>query len=370
MTPELPPITTSITLPLPFDPGADPNDDPYVKLKKQFGMYSGREIETIARQLPADNHLVEGLIPPCSVNLLVGDSGIGKSPMAYQVGLAIAAGVPFLGLPVKPGKVVFADYENHLRDVHRIVSQQRKHLGLATIPSSFLFWPLSRTPELEDMEKIVKMLAPELVVIDSLRAFRPEMETDSVAAVHQIRKLRAIAASRGTAFLLVHHVRKHQLLGTGLEDGHALDWLRRAAGVRALVNQTDVRLALARRAPAKVRTEGAADLVLSGHFRTRGDVGPFLIRRVWDSDGEPAGYERFEPNPAMIENEEQERAFHQLAEEFTFREALQTLRKADESVNWFLHKLVRLGLARKTRRGKYRKCVLCAQEGSPVSKCL
>jgi len=301
--PELPPLSRPITLPTPLDPTADPNNDPFVKLKKQFGMYSGDEMHGIARQLPADNHLVAGLIPPCSVNLLVGDSGIGKSPMAFQLALAVAAGVPFLGLPVRTGKVVVADYENHLRDVHRIVGQQRRHLGLQKIPDSFLFWPLSRMPEFEDMESIVKMLAPELVVIDSLRAFRPEMESDSVVAVQQIRKLRAIAASRGTAFLLVHHVRKHQLLGTGLEDGHALDWLRRAAGVRALVNQTDVRLALARRAPDKVRTEGAADLVLSGHFRTRGDVGPFLIRRIWDADGEPVGYERIEAIPAIISKE-------------------------------------------------------------------
>jgi hypothetical protein len=337
---------------------------PFSKLKERYGMYSGGQIERITDQLPADDYLVEGLIPPCSVNLLVGDSGIGKSPMAYQIGLAVAGGARFLGLPVTPGKVIFVDYENHLRDVQRIVAQQCRHLGLEGTPDHFLFWPLSRTPDVKDVEDIIDSLTPELVVIDSLRAYQPEMETDSVKAVLQIRKLRGIAARRGTASLLVHHVRRHlRLASAGLEDGHALDWLRRAAGVRALVNQTDVRLALARRAPDTVRTEGAADLVLSGHFRTRGDVGPFLIRRLWDSDGEPTGYERFEPNPAMIANQEQESAFHQLPGDFTFTEAKRTLGKANESVNWFLHKLVRLGLATKTGRGEYRKIFCSAQEG-------
>ena len=65
----------------------------------------------------------------------------------------------------------------------------------------------------------------------------------------------------------------------------------------------------------------------------------------------------------MIANEEQEIAFHQLPEAFTFAKASQILGKADESVNWFLHELLRLGLATKVGRGKYRKCVLCAQEG-------
>src|ERR1035438_3878316 len=112
MHPELHPITTPITLPQPFDPDADLHDDPFVQLKQSFGMYSGNEMAAIGRQLPADNHLVEGLIPQRSVNLLVGDSGIGKSPMAYQIALAVAGGVPFLSLPVRTGKVVVADYEN------------------------------------------------------------------------------------------------------------------------------------------------------------------------------------------------------------------------------------------------------------------
>jgi len=343
------------------EPRPDPKEDPFNQLKKRYGMYSGVEIGGIARRLAVDNHLVEGLLPPGSVNLLAGDSGIGKSPMAYQIALAVASGRPFLGLRIKPGKVVFADYENNVQDVHRIVGQQCKHLGLPKIPATFLLWPLSRNPELKHMELIAEKLGPDLVVIDSLRAFHPEMETHSAKAVRQIRKLRGIAARRGTTFLLVHHLRKHQLVATSsLEDGHALDWLRRAAGVRALVNQTDVQLALARRAPDRVRTEGAADLVLSGHFRTRGDVGPYLIRRLWDADGEPTGYERFEPNPAMIANAEQEGAFQQLPEAFTFDEVRQTLKKGNESVNWFLHKLVRLGLANKVGRGKYRKSVLCS----------
>ena len=93
---------------------------------------------------------------------------------------------------------------------------------------------------------------------------------------------------------------------------------------------------------------------------TRGDVGPFLIRRIWDGDSEPAGYERSDPNPAMIANEEQERAFHRLSEKFTFGEACRALGKTTESVNCLLHKLVRLGRASKVGRRKYRKGALCS----------
>jgi len=331
----------------------DPGAALYLAIKKQYGMYSGAEVEQIDRFLPSARHLVEGLIPPGSVNILVGDSGIGKSPMAYQLGLAVAGGVPFLGLPAREGRVLFLDYENMSGDARRIATQQRKHVGLKAASPNFLLWlmPATKDGEHESVESIVQKLAPDLVIIDSLRAFHPEMESTSVEAVRQIRRFRVIAKQRGTAFLLIHHVRRQQLLATAdLENGHALDWLRRASGVRALINQTDVRLALG------LRTTGE-DLVLGGHYRTRGAIGPFLIRRAYNGDGEPTGYARFEPDPALIANGEQEAAFAELPGDFSFAVAQDSLRKPPETTNQFIHKLIRLGLAKKVARGKYQKSI-------------
>ena len=42
----------------------------------------------------------EGLIRNQSVNLLVGDSGLGKTPLGIQLGVCVAAGLSFLGLQV------------------------------------------------------------------------------------------------------------------------------------------------------------------------------------------------------------------------------------------------------------------------------
>ena len=41
--------------------------------------------------------LVEGVIPDKSVNLLVGNSGLGKTPLGITLGISVAAGVPFFG---------------------------------------------------------------------------------------------------------------------------------------------------------------------------------------------------------------------------------------------------------------------------------
>ncbi len=330
--------------------------DPFLQAKKALGLCSGFEIEALTHKLPTNKHLVQGMLAPGSVNLLVGDSGVGKSPLAYQLALAVACGTPFLDLPVRPGRVLYVDYENHAPDIHWILVQQRKHLGITRIPGTLVIWPLSANRQEHDVEKAIRILAPDLVILDSLRTFSPAMESDNKTAVAQIKRLRAVAARDGSAFLLIHHVRKHLMRGhAGLEDGHALDWLRRAAGVRALVNQTDTRLAFARRENSAVREEGAAQLVLSGHFRTRGDVGPYILNRVWDGDGEPLCYERFEATPSLLANPAQEAAFSQLSERFSFGEAKLTIRRGPEAVNWFIQKLIRLGLAQKTGRGQYRK---------------
>jgi len=57
--------------------------------------------------------LVEGFFPQPSINVLGGESGLGKSPLAIQLAVCVAAGLPFLGMPVKQGIVLYCDYENY-----------------------------------------------------------------------------------------------------------------------------------------------------------------------------------------------------------------------------------------------------------------
>jgi hypothetical protein len=352
------PITQNGSRPARTDTGARN----FLRLKKEYGIFQGNELGTIVRGLPScAKHIVEGLIPPRSVNILVGDSGIGKSPLGYQLGLAVASGTPFLDLPVQQGKVLLVDFENSVADAHWIMEQQRKHLGIDRFPPTFQLWPLQLDPLRETVEEVIAMFAPDLVILDSLRSFSPKMESDNSAAVEQIKRLRATAAVHGTAFLLIHHVRKQRQLGhagspVSLEEGEVMDWLLRAAGVRALINQTDVRLAVSRRADGT--------LVLRGHFRTRGEVGPFLLRRKFeDATGEPLAYDRFAAEPGMLQNPEQESCLAGLPDLFSFTEARLRYGKLHEATNLMIHKMLRLGLICKTARGQYRKAG-CAAEST------
>src|SRR5580700_53891 len=90
-------------------PGVDPGAALFDYYKKRFGMYQPSEFANFVRNLKVTSPLVQGFIPASSVNLLVGESGVGKSALAYQLALATAAGVPFLGMPTRKSKVVLVD---------------------------------------------------------------------------------------------------------------------------------------------------------------------------------------------------------------------------------------------------------------------
>jgi KaiC/GvpD/RAD55 family RecA-like ATPase len=331
-------------------------------LKRQLGIYSGAELAERVRKLRTSGHLVKDFLQPCSVNILVGDSGIGKSALVYQLAMAVAAGKRFLGHATQPGKVILVDYENSLWDAYRIVQQQRKHLGLDHSPTTLQIWPMNEAaPEAsraelleqglhENVEQAIYQFAPDLVIFDSLRSFNPAMENDNAAAVAQIKQLRSIARRHGTAILLVHHVRKHAPRTAGaLEDDAPLDWLMRSAGSRALINQTDTRLAISR------RKKDDDTLVMRGHIRTHGEIGPWLLARIWDEADQPLAYRRFSATPDMLENFEQEGTFLRLPEAFSFGEARLGYGKQHQATSDFLRKLIRLGLIVKAGRGQFRK---------------
>jgi DNA repair protein RadA/Sms len=53
------------------------------------------------------------------VTLLGGDGGVGKSILAMQLGVATAAGKPWLGLTPKFGPVVYLSAEDDQDELHR-----------------------------------------------------------------------------------------------------------------------------------------------------------------------------------------------------------------------------------------------------------
>ena len=86
-------------------------------LKGRHAVYRHGDLKLRCKELGSGKHLIEGLLPERAIGLIVGDSGLGKSPLLYQAALCIAAGVPFLGHEVHQGKVLVCDFENGIAQV-------------------------------------------------------------------------------------------------------------------------------------------------------------------------------------------------------------------------------------------------------------
>lgn len=297
--------------------------------------------------------IVAGLIAPRSVSVLIGDSGIGKSPLAYQLGLCVASGAPFLGMPTQEGVVIYADYENPIEDSRELRDRQVGFLQLPKAPDKFLLW----TPDCGDtleIEGVCRDVKPAIFMIDSLRSHSPEFEKSEYAG-ERMKALNTIARTYGAAIVAIHHIRKPSLDAVPLLDSEQtvlMGWLKQAAGHSSIINQSHTRIAVD--LPDGRRNCDAA-LVLRWHQRIKGETGPVYVRRVSDEGGDPHGYEVVS-GVELLGDEYQKEKFRMLPRKFAFKVAKQIYGRSDDPTRKWLQKCASLGLVRQIRRGEYERC--------------
>jgi hypothetical protein len=135
-----------------------------------------------------------------------------------------------------------------------------------------------------------------------------------------------------------------------LESTPVLTWLVQASGARALINQTNARIAL----DIPRGTTNAA-LVMKSFVKMRGESGPYYLERVLDQDGEPLGYQRM-TGSQLLANPDQEAAFQKLPGSpaiFSFKDAKMAYGKSDNPTAQWLKKCEAFDLVRRIRRGQY-----------------
>jgi hypothetical protein len=71
-----------------------------------------------------------------------------------------------------------------------------------------------------------------------------------------------------------------------LEDVSTLEWLHEAAGARALINQTNTRMAFDIRRHAE---NPGSVLVFKSYVKMKGENGTLFLERVCNDDGDPIG---------------------------------------------------------------------------------
>jgi hypothetical protein len=321
------------------------------ELTNQHDLLTPADVDRLCTQDNRSRSFVEGFISHNSVSVLIGDSGLGKSPFAYQLGLCVAEGIPFLDMKTERGLVVYADYENGLQDSRDMREALMGHLGIPRAPENFMLWTPNCARRSLMIEEVCSDAKPALLIVDSLRSFEPNFEKTEQASVGMAH-LRSVASKYRVAILAIHHVRKPGPDGVPSLDGDdtvLMQWLNQAAGARAIVNQSDSRIA------ADIPARGhAGELVLRWHRRVSGEAGPMYLERVCNDEGREVGYQRI-TGVKLLHNPAQEAAYERLPERFRFKDAKQVYGATDDPTRKWLIKCENLGLVQRVGHGEYRQ---------------
>jgi hypothetical protein len=145
--------------------------EPPIQELLHLGILWPAEVDRVCAEQTRTQFLVDDFLPVKSIGIAAGESTIGKSALMCQLGLCIAAGVPFLGMPTEQSRVLYFDLENSILDGKTIRDSLVRHLGLGEAPQAFLVTPDASV----DLSRALEVARPKLVIIDSLRAFRPDV---------------------------------------------------------------------------------------------------------------------------------------------------------------------------------------------------
>lgn len=175
---------------------------------------------------------------PCGVpGILAGVGGIGKSFLALQACLDIAAPVEsspllFGGRLAKSGPVVMITSEDSRDSVHRRLdsldptgerrTRADKNMSIVPLPSAGGVQQIvtgskegfTKTPFFTELKQQLIDFAPRLVILDPLQAFTStDINSDPAAGQYIYNCLSEICAEAKTSIIIMHHMTKDALTG-------------------------------------------------------------------------------------------------------------------------------------------------------------
>jgi len=89
--------------------------------------------------------------------------------------------------------------------------------------------------------------------------------------------------------------------------------------------------------------QAEGEYVIRGHNKLVGEFGPLYIRRVFDANGDPIGYERL-TGAALLRNPDQEAKFNLLPRVFTYTKARAIYGKGPQATLDWLQKAIGAGI--------------------------
>jgi RecA-family ATPase len=184
--------------------------------------YSAAELK--GRPVPPREWLVDGLVPMKNVTLLSGDGGTGKSLLAHQLGISVAAGglgCSWLGMPTRPGRVIYLSCEDDDEELHRRSADILRHHGLdyddiagmtiRSLAGEDALLAVDTKVALVQTELFAELEAraadeqPALIILDTLADVYPANENDRAKVRQFIGIVRGLAIRQQCAVLLLGH---------------------------------------------------------------------------------------------------------------------------------------------------------------------
>lgn len=167
---------------------------------------------------PRPTWLVKGLIPKADLGVIYGASGAGKSFIVLDITMAIARGIPWRGMRVRQGKVIYICAEGVGGFRNRVEAYCQHHgIDAGTIP----LLVLDAVPNLLDVKQVKQLTAaieqePDvaLVICDTFAQMTPGANENAGEDMGKaIGHVRHVGRKVGAVTILVHHAGKDAAKG-------------------------------------------------------------------------------------------------------------------------------------------------------------
>ncbi len=180
--------------------------------------------------------LIDKIIPSTSLGVWTGKRGTFKTFLVLSAMFAVASGKPFLNrFPTEKGTIIYLDKENGLDVMKTRKNMIKKGLEIdSSVPIGFICFSqlkIDNTDHIAELEELIKIHEPKLLVVDTYRRGISFEENDAGRVSWLFTEiLRPLVEKYKISIILIHHDRK------GESQGDEMDMIR---GSSDLANYAD-----------------------------------------------------------------------------------------------------------------------------------